>query len=383
MMAPTLPVELWDSIFKLATEIPGEYDVEDSIWYEPEGYFKREVAHTYASNWIRSLRTRYRIVLVCRSWNALATRYLYGSFFFGDWPELTVGFSRMLSILTRLCENNPHLFGYVKRITLGTRIAFSSQLSGIADPILNLCHNLIKLELSTAYHGESTKFPASLQSLIFILQRETDQVRWFPETLASIKSIPYLALHDRSLALRRVFKPHSTRSKARAPPFSIVAFNLLTDHVSHPPFGLVSSITHLHISSKALLSTSRRPANLPELRSLSLECNIKDDPWSLYFHDMLPSLDSLSSLQLIFDSEDGLCPKYTSSPLRHSNLPKLNKIFLTSHNLTSTASLRWLVSWMQDEALDVEWYATDIGQSGDHWIGKEDCIDLVSRKLVT
>lgn len=382
MSTSTLPMELWDSILELATEIAGEYDIEDSTWYEPEGYFKRKEAQKYASNWIRSLRTRYRIVLVCRSWNALATRYLYGSFYICDWAGLTVGFSKMFSILTSVCENNPHLSGYVKRITLGTRTAFSSQFPCVADPILNLCHNLIKLELLMDYYGEGTKFPASVRSLTLRLRGGRDRVEWFTGDWATtMKGIPHLAIQLRSGALRKVFKSHSNTTIPLSPLFSIVAFNFLTDRGFHPPLGLAPSITHLHVSSDILPSTPRSPAHLPNLRSLSFECNISDDPRFLHFHNTFSSLDSLASLQFIFDFEVSECSDYASSPLQHSMVPKLRKIFLTNHNLTSSASLRWLINWMKNEGLSIEWYATDITRFGTIWMGKDEWMALVSRRL--
>lgn len=75
---PSLPPELWDAILRFATELPGSFDTAyQSPVDHPWTFDQDNATNSFKQRHAPIFDTKRNIVLVCRVWNALATRYLY------------------------------------------------------------------------------------------------------------------------------------------------------------------------------------------------------------------------------------------------------------------------------------------------------------------
>ncbi|KAG1796956.1 uncharacterized protein HD556DRAFT_1306670 [Suillus plorans] len=73
---PPFPPELWITIFSLATDIPGLLSYDGSNPYD----LPRPLVKDHELKLLKeSLITKRNIILVCKTWNALATNFLYQS----------------------------------------------------------------------------------------------------------------------------------------------------------------------------------------------------------------------------------------------------------------------------------------------------------------
>lgn len=73
---PPFPPELWITIFSLATDVPGLLSYDGPTSSDLPGPLVKEHEHKLLKE---SLITKRNIILVCRTWHVLATKFLYQS----------------------------------------------------------------------------------------------------------------------------------------------------------------------------------------------------------------------------------------------------------------------------------------------------------------
>ncbi|KAF9786171.1 hypothetical protein BJ322DRAFT_1058314 [Thelephora terrestris] len=113
---PDLPVEVWLLIFQLATEVPFAFlpRTESPFDLPPRPTHKEMTAELS-----RSLITKRYIALVCRSWNEIATPFLYGAVLLRSTRGVTAAWNTFCGS----AESNAgvRLGHHVKRIDVSTR----------------------------------------------------------------------------------------------------------------------------------------------------------------------------------------------------------------------------------------------------------------------
>jgi len=155
---PHLPIELWLLIFQLATEVP--YAFLPRI-ESPFDLPCRPTHNEMGVKLSRSLITKRYIVLVCKTWNEIATPLLYGAVLLRTGRGVSAAWKTFCD--SAQSDTSVRLGSYVKRIDLSMRDSrihhlTSEQLTErekIAD-ILRLLPNLTIFTMHTRVRGEDS-----------------------------------------------------------------------------------------------------------------------------------------------------------------------------------------------------------------------------------
>ena len=103
-----LPIELWKEIIRHAASIEHEFE---TCGFDGRNY-TFEYPTTYKADWYQAFQTRLSLVLVCKSWNNLASEYLYRSIL------VTRGWSagEFVRLVLRLVNND--MVKHVRRLSV-------------------------------------------------------------------------------------------------------------------------------------------------------------------------------------------------------------------------------------------------------------------------
>ena len=112
------PLELWEEIFALATDIDDLGVNKEGNWSKNQRYF----FDTHDEGFLRGLtilqsqyflRTRYSLVLVCKSWYILCIQILWSHLYIEENNVRTVA-----PLLYSVLKHNPRLASYVVQLTI-------------------------------------------------------------------------------------------------------------------------------------------------------------------------------------------------------------------------------------------------------------------------
>jgi len=120
-----LPLELWKEIMRHATSVEHEFE---TCGFDGRNY-TFEYSASYKADWYQAFQTRLSLVLVCKSWNNLASEYLYRSIL------ITRSASEFIRLVLRLVNNG--MVKHVRRLSVysfnGSNAPKSSFLNAIAQ----------------------------------------------------------------------------------------------------------------------------------------------------------------------------------------------------------------------------------------------------------
>jgi len=122
-----LPIEMWKEIIRHAASVEHEFE---TCGFDGRNY-TFEYSARYKADWYQAVQTRLSLVLVCKSWNNLASEYLYRSILVTrDWSA-----GEFVRLVRRLV--NSGMVKHVRRISVysfnGSNAPRSSLLNAIAQ----------------------------------------------------------------------------------------------------------------------------------------------------------------------------------------------------------------------------------------------------------
>jgi len=323
----SLPTELWKEVIRHAVSVEHEFE---TCGFDGKNY-TFEHSELYQAEWYQALQTRLSLVLVCKTWNNLASEYLYRSILISN----ACSAREFVRLVLRLVNNG--MIKYVQRVSVcpfhGSNPPKSSLLNAMAQfPDLRILeirnHDLFRpganqthiTTLRAALKGwsafEALAFLPHLQHLQFSFHNEqsilsrvklsklkTLHVEFHPDSHLFYEWLDLPALHTLILShlyarfqlpLIQHFLPHIRAlgfglSMAQLPPNNISAPHLKS-FICRQPFGAnwknlsrvapLKSIEEVHLSlEEAVLYRllARRPFYNLDYHISSILVNMEDE----------------------------------------------------------------------------------------------------------
>ena len=187
MPSMILPYELWYDILREATFIPREFDVSTTT-FRP-GLASGSDAH-HLREYRKMLPTRVAITKVCRVWQHIGTKFLYGSVHFMAWRGTAGTRWERIPLFRKLLESRPEIGTLVKRLSL----PYHHKVQDAAE-VLRMCPRITIFSTETGWDSwwSPTLFQPVLRQLDITVYSES----WshIVSVLNSLKYLEVLYMH--------------------------------------------------------------------------------------------------------------------------------------------------------------------------------------------
>ncbi|KAF9786167.1 hypothetical protein BJ322DRAFT_772676 [Thelephora terrestris] len=165
--SPQLPVEVWLLIFQLATEVPFAFLPRTESPFDLPSHPNPKEMTTELS---RSLKAKHHLALVCRSWNEIATPFLYGAVLLRSTRGVTAAWNTFCD--SAESDTGVLLGHHVKRIDISLRDlqmyhpGFDRERERMTERISDILQRLPNLSVfsmrTQVYSGDATAFAEAL-----------------------------------------------------------------------------------------------------------------------------------------------------------------------------------------------------------------------------
>ena len=178
LLRVNLPTELWKEVVRHAATVEHEFE---TCGFDGRNYTFEHSA-SYKAEWYQASRTRLSLVLVCKTWNSLASEFLYRSILIAHASSAR----EFVRLVLQLVNNG--MIKYVRRVSvypfIGSKALELSLLNAIAQ-----CPNLRVLEIQI----HNTFTPKANQIHITTLRAHLKEWSAF-EALAFLPHLQYLQI---------------------------------------------------------------------------------------------------------------------------------------------------------------------------------------------